>query len=399
VNAALEIDPSPWPLRILKDQEARYDADGAKPEEAAPTGFTMVQNRSVARHDLSLHALALLVKLLRRRNGGTHLCCPSYTILRKDCEHAGKMPSRRSISDWLQELAVAREIAWVHTGRHSVYHFPGDAEFEQASADLLAGLIGTATVPMEQTSTATVPQKYRSGTGIGTATVLKQEVLNKTNSTRPSAPTERAAPPPKPAPTIAAATPKQPVPTVEATPTEREHMPRAKRASAASDDGFGLVRWLLKEQGGVGLPSYRIAADAKAADAVLARMGTEEAAREHATARLMEPRRTTLLWAHVLEDLQRTEAARQRGVVERRPYAGQGNGQMSAAGQQEVLDKLLEDLERGHRGDDQDVEGAFGVWPEQRAEDQRQPEGGVGRVLAAGDGLRVRMVRPLGGAH
>jgi hypothetical protein len=138
--------------------------------------------------------------------------------------------------------------------------------------------------------------------------------------------------------------PNAPEPTVEATPDGPNTVPPSKRAKAASDEGFGLVRWLLKEQGGVELPSYRVAADAKAADTVLARMGTEEEAREHATARLMEPRRTTLLWSHILEDLQRTEAARQRGVVERRtPVAA-----MSAADGFKAVARRA----RGEDGDD-----------------------------------------------
>ena len=73
-----------------------------------------------------------------------------------------------------------------------------------------------------------------------------------------------------------------------------------------------------------------------------------------------------------------------------------GNGQMSDAGQQEVLDKLLEDIERGSSGDDQDAQGAADFWPEQRAENQRQTEGGRARVLEARNGLPVRMVRPTG---
>ena len=172
-------------------------------------------------------------------------------------------------------------------------------------------------------------------------------------------------------------------------------MPRAKRASVASDDGFGLVRWLLKEQGGVALPSYRVAADAKAADTVLARMGTEEAAREHATARLMEPRRTTLLWSHILEDVQRTEAARQRGVVERRPYAGNAQGGTITSGLA-ALDRIAAEYERGHNGDNQGTEDSFGVWPEQRAEDEQRPRLGGGRVFEAGNRLPVRMVGPSG---
>jgi hypothetical protein len=208
---------------------------------AEPAGFTMVQNRSVARHDLSMHALALLVKLLRRRNGGTHLCCPSYEVLRKDCEHAGKMPSPRSIADWLRELALARELAWVHTGRHSTYYFPGDAEFEAASDALLIALTATttvattttATVVIGETATATVEQHYHYGSGTATATVVKQEVLNKTKSTRHSAPTERTAPPSKPAAKTAVRTPKQPAPTVEATPAEREHVPRKRAGGKA----------------------------------------------------------------------------------------------------------------------------------------------------------------------
>lgn len=223
MGALLQSDEPYGHLRIVSENGRRYDAE--------PSGFTMVQNRSVARHDLSLHALGLLVKLLRRRNGGTHLCCPSYEVLRKDCEHAGKMPSPRSIADWLRELAMARELAWVHTGRHSTYYFPGDAEFQSASDALVDSLTTTATVVVSPIATATVEQHYRSGSDTTTATVVKQEVINKTNSTRHSAPTERAAPGPKPA-TKVAATPKEPTPTVEAKPTGPKNVPPSKRAKA-----------------------------------------------------------------------------------------------------------------------------------------------------------------------
>jgi len=74
-------------------------------------------------------------------------------------------------------------------------------------------------------------------------------------------------------------------------------------------------------------------------------------------------------------------------------------GQMSASGQQAVLDKLLEDLEDGHSGDDKGAEGAHGIWPKQRAEDQRRAEGGSGRILDAGGGLPVRLVGPTGRPH
>ena len=222
--------------------------------------------------------------------------------------------------------------------------------------------------------------------------------VNQTSVTKDSAPTERRAPRPKAAAKVAVTTPKEPTPAVEATPTEQEHVPRAKRASA-SPDGFGLVRWLLKEQGGVTLADYRVAADARAADDVSARLGGVEAAREHAMTRLMEARRTTLLWGHVLDDMKRTEAARQRGVVERRPYAGRGGQGGTIASGQAALDRLLEDLGHGHTGDDQGAEDSFGVWPEQRAQDERRPGPGGGRVLEARNGLPVRLVGPSGVAH
>lgn len=339
--------------RLVSETTAEYDAE--------PAGFTKIQNRSVARHDISMHALALLVKLLRRRNGGSHLCCPSYEVLRQDCAHGGHMPSFRSIADWLKELALAREVAWTKSGRHSTYYFPGDPEFEAASAALVASLAAaaaaavttTATVVIGPNATETVAQDYRNGSAALPPLVAKQEEVNQTNLTRSSAPTERGA---AQAPTPAA---REDAPEKSASPSRPKRAPEAATAGDAaspepgsapaapakrtrgpkpSAEGFEAARWLIAQQGNPARKQHEILDDARAADEAIARLGDLEAAKEHALERL-QTRRThsLLLWLYVLNDLKMAAAAAERtnGASD-----ATANGRTDAAGRYGRLQSL-----------------------------------------------------------
>jgi hypothetical protein len=104
------------------------------------------------------------------------------------------------------------------------------------------------------------------------------------------------------------------------------------------------------------------------------------------------------LW-YVCQRIAAYQAWRDGKKARASPNGRASGGQMSASGQQAVLDKLLEDIEHGHSGDDKGAEGAHGLWPEQRAEDQRGTQGGSGRILNAGNGLPVRLVGPTGQSH
>ena len=393
MNAAPKIDAHRPYLRVVSETTGEYDSGERRPTPSEAAGGERHARIPFTVLSAELSPQAIVAYAWLQNHIGDDGCFPSFETLATEMHCSVRAAKAR-----VAELEASHFLSHRQRGlgRSNVYdlHPDGDAQTPKPRRRN-PEVQKTARQAREVQKTARPEVQSSVNRSAENCTLIIPS--NQNQLTKDSAPTERSAPPSKPAAKSAVTTPKQPTSTVEATPPEREHVPRAKRASAASDDGFGLVRWLLKEQGGVALPSYRVAADAKAADTVLARMGTEEAAREHATARLMEPRRTTLLWSHILEDVQRTEAARQRGVVERRPYGGRVNGQGGTISSGQVaLDRALEEWERGHTGDDQGAEDTFGVWPEQRAEDERRPEPGSGRILEAGNGLPVRMVRPSG---
>jgi hypothetical protein len=147
-------------------------------------------------------------------------CFPSYELLAKEMR-AGE----RSVARYRQELEDAGVIIHKRGGGASSNHYSLHPE-------------RLRDIPAKMADIGASRPKWpvevgQNGHSKSAKMARESNPVNQTQLTRDSAPTERTAPPSKPAPTIAAATPKAPAPTVEATPAEREHVPRKRAGGKA----------------------------------------------------------------------------------------------------------------------------------------------------------------------
>jgi DNA-binding transcriptional regulator YhcF (GntR family) len=220
---------APYRLHVVSESSGEYDADERRPTPGEVAGGIRHVRIPVNVFDcpyLSHGAIRLYGRL--QQHAGADGCFPSYETLatRMGC-------SERAVREYRQELEDAGVIVHKRGGgaRSNRYELTPDrlrdmsAESTHIRKSAKSADIGDKTAKSAVESRQNLPP-------MSAKSAEESYLSNQTSLTRDSAPTERAAPPSKPAAKPAVRTPKQPAPTVNATPPEREHVPRAKLASA-----------------------------------------------------------------------------------------------------------------------------------------------------------------------
>jgi biotin operon repressor len=220
VNAEPQTDKPYRHLRVVTETTGEHDADERRPTPGEVAGGERHVRIPVNIFDcpyLSHGAVRLYGRL--QQHTGEAGCFPSYETL---AERMGC--SQRAVKGYRQELEDAGVIVHKRGGgaRSNRYELTPERLRDKSAKSAQIGA----------KSAKSALESVQKTTGKSAKSAQESYLSNQTSLTRDSAPTERAAPPSKPAAKPAVRTPKQPAPTVNATPPEREHVPRAKLASA-----------------------------------------------------------------------------------------------------------------------------------------------------------------------